>query len=100
VSLRFEKAEELAAAAREIAALSEVAAVETNERDLRLTAVPRPGSNALPPVSALIAKYSWEVPELHLESGRLDEVFRALTQADAGTSRARRSEVSTEGAPA
>src|ERR1700731_2545916 len=80
VSLRFEKAADLAAAAREIAALAEVTAVETDERELRLTAVPRPGSNALPPVSALIAKYDWEVPELHLESGRLDEVFRALTQ--------------------
>ncbi len=42
VSLRFEKAEELAAAARDIATLAEVAAVETNERDLKLTAVPRP----------------------------------------------------------
>jgi ABC-2 type transport system ATP-binding protein len=80
VSLRFEKAEQLAAASREIAALAEVAAVESNERDLRLTAVPHPGSNALPAVSAIIAKNNWEVPELHLESGRLDEVFRSLTQ--------------------
>jgi ABC-2 type transport system ATP-binding protein len=100
VSLRFEKAADLAAAAREIAALTEVTAVETNERDLRLTAVPRPGSNALPPVSALIAKYDWEVPELHLESGRLDEVFRALTEPSGGTTRAGTSAHSTEGAPA
>jgi len=80
VSLRFEKSEQFAAAAREIAALPEVAAVETNERDLRLTAVPHPRANALPAVSAAIARYDWDVPELHLESGRLDEVFRALTQ--------------------
>jgi ABC-2 type transport system ATP-binding protein len=80
VSLRFEKPEQLAAACREIAALPEVAAVEPNERDLRLTAVPRPGANALPAVSAVIAKNNWDVPELHLESGRLDEVFRSLTQ--------------------
>ncbi len=73
--------------------------METNERDLRLTAVPRPGSNALPPVSALIAKYDWEVPELPLESGRLDEVFGALTQPG-GASRAGASAASTEGAPA
>jgi hypothetical protein len=98
--LRFEKAADLAAAAREIAALAEVTAVETNERDLRLTAVPRPGSSALPPVSALIAKYDWEVPELHLESGRLDEVFRALTQAGGGTARSGSSAHSTEGAAA
>jgi ABC-2 type transport system ATP-binding protein len=81
VSLRFEKPEQLASAAREIAALPEVAAVESNERDLKLTAVPRPGANALPAVSAIIAKYDWEVPELHLEAGRLDEVFRTLTQS-------------------
>jgi ABC-2 type transport system ATP-binding protein len=80
VSLRFEKPEQLAAASREIGTLAEVVAVESNERDLRLTAVPRPGSNALPAVSALIAKHEWDVPELHLESGRLDEVFRSLTQ--------------------
>jgi ABC-2 type transport system ATP-binding protein len=83
VSLRFDKPEQHAAATRELAALPEVQAVETNERDLRLTAVPRPGSNALPAVSAAIARHDWDVPELHLESGRLDEVFRSLTQAQA-----------------
>jgi ABC-2 type transport system ATP-binding protein len=83
VSLRFERADQLAAAAREIALLPEVTAVETNERDLRLTAVPLPGTNALPAVSAVIAKNDWDVPELHLEPGRLDEVFRSLTQARA-----------------
>jgi ABC-2 type transport system ATP-binding protein len=97
VSLRFERPEQLAAASREIALLTEVAAVETNERDLRLTAVPRPGRNALPAVSAIIAKNDWEVPELHLESGRLDEVFRSLTQPHAGRA-APRSGI-TEGAP-
>jgi ABC-2 type transport system ATP-binding protein len=84
VSLRFEKAEHFAAAAREIATLPEVAAVESNPRDLRLTAVPHRGGNALPAVSASIAKNNWDVPELHLESGRLDEVFRSLTQPHSG----------------
>ncbi|MEA3152091.1 MAG: gliding motility-associated transport system ATP-binding protein [Gammaproteobacteria bacterium] len=84
VSLRFERAEHHAAAAREIATLPEVAAVESNPRDLRLTAVPHRGGNALPAVSAIIAKNDWDVPELHLESGRLDEVFRSLTQPHSG----------------
>ena len=56
VSLRFEKPEQLAEARREIAALPEVAAVESDERELRLTAVPRAGKNALPAVSAIIVK--------------------------------------------
>jgi ABC-2 type transport system ATP-binding protein len=95
VSLRFEKHEQHAAAARDIGALPEVAAVEANERDLRLTAVPRPGINALPAVSALIASNNWQVPELHLEAGRLDEVFRTLTQGHVKAPAA-----STEGATA
>ena len=88
VSLRFEKPDQHAAAAREIAALKDVVAVESNERDLRLTAVPRSGANILPAVSAVIAQNDWDVPELHLESGRLDEVFRSLTQPQAGKARA------------
>ena len=81
VSLRFEKPEQLAAAVREIAALPEITAVESDARALRLTAVPKAGANALAAVSALIDNNDWDVPELHLESGRLDEVFRTLTQA-------------------
>jgi ABC-2 type transport system ATP-binding protein len=80
VSLRFEKSEELTAARVEIAALAEIAAVELDSRELRLTAVPKPGANALPAISAIIVRYNWDVPELHLESGRLDEVFRSLTE--------------------
>jgi ABC-2 type transport system ATP-binding protein len=83
VSLRFEKPEEMAAAARELAALPQVEAVETDARELRITALPRPGAAALPAVSALIAKNNWDVPELHLEAGRLDEVFRSLTRPPA-----------------
>jgi ABC-2 type transport system ATP-binding protein len=80
VSLRFEKAEEMAAAGRAIGQLPEVAAVETDARELKLTALPKPGANALAAVGSLIDKNSWDVPELHLEPGRLDEVFRSLTQ--------------------
>ncbi len=80
VSLRFEKPEQLAAAGSGIAALPEVAQVESSARELRLTALPVPGKNVLPAISALITTAGWSVPELHLESGRLDEVFRSLTQ--------------------
>ncbi len=79
VSLRFEKDAELTAAAREIAALPEVSAVEADARERRLTALPKPGANVLAAVSAVIDEHHWDVPELHLESGRLDEVFRTLT---------------------
>src|SRR5580693_1044388 len=74
VSLRFDRAPQMEAARREIAALAEVAEVESDARNLRLTAVPKPGANALSAVSAVIARNDWDVPELHLESERLDEV--------------------------
>jgi ABC-2 type transport system ATP-binding protein len=80
VSLRFDKPEELEAARREIALLPQVAEVESDARELRLTAIPKPGANPLSAVSAIIVKNNWDVPELHLESGRLDEVFRSLTE--------------------
>jgi hypothetical protein len=57
--------------------------VETDPRTMRLTAFPKPGLAALPAVGAMVVKADWDVPELHLESGRLDEVFRALTQVQA-----------------
>jgi ABC-2 type transport system ATP-binding protein len=81
VTLRFEKAAELDAARREIAQLVEVAEVESDARELKLTAVPKRGANTLSAVSAIIVRNNWEVPELHLEPGRLDEVFRSLTQS-------------------
>jgi ABC-2 type transport system ATP-binding protein len=82
VSLMFEKAEELKDAVREISLLPEVTAVESNARELRLTAIPKSGANVLSAVSAIIVKNKWDVPELHLESGRLDEVFRSLTDPE------------------
>jgi len=85
VSLRFEKADDLAAGRREIALLPEVAAIESDVRELRLTAIPKPGANVLAAVGAIIVKYNWDVPELHLESGRLDEVFRSLTDPKSPT---------------
>jgi ABC-2 type transport system ATP-binding protein len=83
VSLRFDRREQFAAARLEIGALPEVAELEADERELKLTAVPREGKNALPAVSTLITQRDWDVPELHLESGRLDEVFRRLTRPSA-----------------
>jgi len=80
VSLRFLGPEQLAAAGTAVAALPGVSEVEVNERELRLTAIPRAGAQVLPALSALISAQGWDVPELHLEAGRLDEVFRSLTR--------------------
>jgi ABC-2 type transport system ATP-binding protein len=85
VSLRFEHLAQFTTAQPLIAALPGVADVETEARDLRLTALPHKGAELLPVLSELITANGWAVPELHLEAGRLDEVFRTLTHARVAT---------------
>ncbi len=65
--------------------LTGVAAVEAGSGDPgTLVAFPEPGSDIAPSVSALIHSKGWEVAELRVEPGQLDEVFRAITDvADA-----------------
>jgi ABC-2 type transport system ATP-binding protein len=79
VSLQLSRPEQLAMARAALAALPAVAAVEVNERDARLTALPRDGAPLLDALSALTTSQGIALKELHLESGRLDEVFRTIT---------------------
>jgi ABC-2 type transport system ATP-binding protein len=79
VSVQLENPQALAAARAAIEALPNVAAVEVSERDARLTALPREGQQILPALSELAARQGLKLKELHLESGRLDEVFRTIT---------------------
>src|SRR5476649_1756375 len=79
VSLQLENPQQLAAARAAIEALPLVASVEVSERDARLTALPRAGAQILPALSELAARHGLKLKELHLESGRLDEVFRTIT---------------------
>ncbi len=59
--------------------LPDVAQVEIDNQDGRITAFPKPGKPLFPVVSALIRDRGFQVDELALESGRLDEVFRQIT---------------------
>jgi len=79
VSMQLERPEQLAAARAAVAALPSVADVEVSERDVRLTALPRSGAAILAAVSELASSKGLVLKELHLESGRLDEVFRSIT---------------------
>jgi ABC-2 type transport system ATP-binding protein len=79
VSMQLEQPAQLAGARAAIAALPAVAQVEVSERDARLTALPRAGATILPALSELAATQGLRLKELHLESGRLDEVFRTIT---------------------
>jgi ABC-2 type transport system ATP-binding protein len=62
-----------------IATLSEVERTELDKSSNTLTAFPVPGKLPLTAISELAATRGWEFAELHLESGRLDEVFRTIT---------------------
>jgi gliding motility-associated transport system ATP-binding protein len=79
VSLKLEHTDQLAAAKSAIAALPNVAEVEVSEREGSLTALPRSGASILSSLSELAARQGLKLKELHLESGRLDEVFRTIT---------------------
>ncbi len=79
VSLQLETAEQLAEARAAVEALPTVAQVEVSERDARLTALPRAGATILQAISDLSRSRGLKLKELHLESGRLDEVFRTIT---------------------
>jgi ABC-2 type transport system ATP-binding protein len=79
VSLRLEQPEQLAAARSAVAALPAVAEVEVVEREARLTALPKSGQPLLSALNELAAQKGLKLKELHLESGRLDEVFRTIT---------------------
>jgi ABC-2 type transport system ATP-binding protein len=79
VSMQLEQPAQLATARSAIAAVPAVAEVEVSERDARLTALPRSGATILPALSELAANSGLKLKELHLESGRLDEVFRTIT---------------------
>ena len=79
VSLQLEQPDQLAAARAAIAALPAVAEVEISEREGRLTALPRERAAILPAISELAVARGFKLKELHLEPGRLDEVFRSIT---------------------
>ena len=62
-----------------VQALAEVASVEIHNEEGQLTAFPTPGKQPLAAISNLASAQGWELAELHLESGRMDEVFRTVT---------------------
>ncbi|MDH3646541.1 MAG: ATP-binding cassette domain-containing protein [Gammaproteobacteria bacterium] len=47
-----------------------------------ITAFPKDGALLLPRITELANSHQWRLDELHLEGGRLDEVFRDITTAE------------------
>lgn len=78
------------AATSKLKALSSISGIETNKSDglVRFTAFARNGALPIEDIGALAASEKWDVKELYAETGRLDEVFRAITTHDAAKRKA------------
>jgi ABC-2 type transport system ATP-binding protein len=68
--------------------LPQVAAIEVDPLDARVTVFPKQGARILEAVESLLREQGLEVSEIQLERGRLDEVFRKLTLGDDAEARA------------
>lgn len=79
VTLKLKDAAQTKAVNAAVSALGEVADTEVDADAGRLTAFPAAQQRPLTAISRLAAEQGWDLAELHLESGRLDEVFRTVT---------------------
>jgi ABC-2 type transport system ATP-binding protein len=79
VTFKLANGADLSAVRAAVAALAEVSETELDSKSGRVTAFPSPGRLPLTPISRLAEQNGWELAELELESGRLDEVFRSIT---------------------
>jgi ABC-2 type transport system ATP-binding protein len=67
-----------------LAKVADIAAIEVDPQDNRITAFPKPGRSIFVAVGDALKAQNVTVRELALEPGRLDEVFRTITQGAAG----------------
>jgi ABC-2 type transport system ATP-binding protein len=63
--------------------VEEIESIEIDPQDHRLTAFPRAGRSIFAAVSDVLRTQGISVSELQFEAGRLDEVFRSITQPHA-----------------
>ncbi|MET0225309.1 MAG: ABC transporter ATP-binding protein [Dokdonella sp.] len=74
----------VAQAKEALSKVADVAAIEVDPQDGRITAFPKPGRSIFVAVGDALKAQGVAVRELALEPGRLDEVFRTITQGAAG----------------
>jgi len=79
VHLRLRDASQLAPLSAELQRLDNVAAVQVQPDGPTLTVLAKSGVSILEQVQTVLAEKGWSPASLHLERGRLDEVFRAIT---------------------
>ena len=79
VSIKLSEPSQLNAVREAINSLPEIISTEVDEHSNQLIAFPDSGKIPLQAITELGASKGWEFSELHLESGRLDEVVRTIT---------------------
>jgi ABC-2 type transport system ATP-binding protein len=79
---------ETAAAQSALGAIADIESIEIDPQDNRLTAFPKKGRPILTAVADTLKAQNIPVTELQLETGRLDEVFRSITQPHTREARA------------
>jgi ABC-2 type transport system ATP-binding protein len=82
VTLKLDRATKLDEIASELRQLADVDHVEVDDRTRSMTAFPKSGETVLTKISDLANANHWSLEQLHLESGRLDEVFRTITSPE------------------
>jgi ABC-2 type transport system ATP-binding protein len=79
---------ETAAAQSALNGITDIESIEVDPQDHRLTAFPMKGKQILTAVADTLKARDIPVTELQLETGRLDEVFRTITQPHTREARA------------
>ena len=82
VTVKFASGRDLDSVAEAVRKLQNIDSVSTDAANQSITAFPRPDRRIFAEVSALAAEQGWQMEQLHLESGRMDEVFRNITMGD------------------
>lgn len=83
VRIEFSPTADSRSIAARLSALPSVLQVEAAPGHRRLTALARPGQRPFADIASLAATECWAIEGLHLETGRLEDVFRALTSGEA-----------------
>ena len=84
VSVAAGRADAVAKALAEFAAIAKVETIGAANGRVRLRATARAGAPAAPELASLIRSRLIEVEEVTVERGNLDDVFRQITTSDTG----------------
>jgi len=82
VTLKFDRSANLEDAANDVRNLPGVESLEIHDKSRSFTAFPKNDGAILNAISSLANSKAWPLEQLHLESGRLDEVFRTITSGE------------------